>query len=226
MFSLPIQLNLLGRLLLSGLLGAGIGYERSSQRKSAGLKTHVMVAIASALFTIVSKYGFSDGLHSSYDPSRIASLVVTGISFIGAGTIIVHKEQISGLNTAASLWATAAVGVAMGSGLVYLGISGAVLILLIQYIFRDDRLERWVKNVSLNLQIEANNQPEILSLIKSELNRNQVRNISVKIIDVTDEKIVFACEGVIDSAIDENTIIMNLCKYPELQKITYSPGSK
>lgn len=226
MFSLPIQLNLLGRLLLSGLLGAGIGYERSSQRKSAGLKTHVMVAIASALFTIVSKYGFSDDLHSSYDPSRIASLVVTGISFIGAGTIIVHKEQISGLNTAAGLWATAAVGVAMGSGLVYLGISGAVLILLIQYIFRDDRLERWVKNVSLNLQIEANNQPEILSLIKSELNRNQVRNISVKIIDVTDEKIVVACEGVIDSAIDENTIIMNLCKYPELQKITYSPGSK
>lgn len=186
MFSLPIQLNLLGRLLLSGLLGAGIGYERSSQRKSAGLKTHVMVAIASALFTIVSKYGFSDGLHSSYDPSRIASLVVTGISFIGAGTIIVHKEQISGLNTAADLWATAAVG----SGLVYLGISGAVLILLIQYIFRDDRLERWIKNVSLNLQIEANNQPEILSLIKSELNRNQVRNISVKIIAVTDKKLL------------------------------------
>lgn len=226
MFSLPIQLNLLGRLLLSGLLGAGIGYERSSQRKSAGLKTHVMVAIASALFTIVSKYGFSDGLHPSYDPSRIASLVVTGISFIGAGTIIVHKEQISGLNTAAGLWATAAVGVAMGSGLVYLGISGAVLILLIQYIFRDDRLERWIKNVSLNLQIEANNQPEILSLIKNELNRNQVRNISVKIIDVTDEKIVVACEGVIDSAIDENTIIMNLRKYPDLKKITYSPGSK
>ena len=117
-------------------------------------------------------------------------------------------------------------GVAMGSGLIYLGISGAVLILLIQYIFRDDRLERWIKNVSLNLQIEANNQPEILSLIKSELNHNQVRNISVKIIDVTDEKIVVACEGVIDSTIDENTIIMNLRKYPDLKKITYSPGSK
>ena len=124
------QLVWLLRILLSAFCGGLIGFERATQRKSAGLHTHVVVAIASTLFSIVSKYGFYDMLtfsNVSYDPSRIASLTVTGISFIGAGTIMVHKEQISGLTTAAGLWATSAIGIAIGVGLYWVGIVAAVL---------------------------------------------------------------------------------------------------
>ncbi len=116
--SLSTELDWLLRILVAALCGTAIGYERATQRKSAGIRTHMVVAVASALFMLVSKYGFFDllSLHDiSLDPSRIAAQIVTGISFIGAGTILVRREQISGLTTAAGVWATAAIGMAVGA---------------------------------------------------------------------------------------------------------------
>lgn len=101
------ELDWLLRIVVAAFCGALIGYERAIQRKSAGVRTHIVVAIASALFMIVSKYGFTDllSMHDiALDPSRIAAQIVTGISFIGAGTILVRKEQVSGLTTAAGVW--------------------------------------------------------------------------------------------------------------------------
>ena len=116
---LQVQLDWLLRIIIAAICGAIIGYERAIQRKSAGVRTHIVVAIASALFMIVSKYGFADLLNMhdiALDPSRIAAQIVTGISFIGAGTILVRREQISGLTTAAGVWATSAIGMAIGAG--------------------------------------------------------------------------------------------------------------
>lgn len=124
--------------LVAALCGTAIGYERATQRKSAGIRTHMVVAVASALFMLVSKYGFFDllSLHDiSLDPSRIAAQIVTGISFIGAGTILVRREQISGLTTAAGVWATAAIGMAVGAGMYVIGIVSTVFLFIIQIIF-------------------------------------------------------------------------------------------
>jgi putative Mg2+ transporter-C (MgtC) family protein len=110
---------------LAFLLSALIGFERGWHQKAAGLRTHTLVGVGSALFVIVSKYGFTDVLESgrsSLDPSRVAAQVVTGIGFIGGGLIFVRGDIVRGLTTAAIVWMTAAIGMACGAGLWLLAI--------------------------------------------------------------------------------------------------------
>jgi Uncharacterized membrane protein len=106
------------------VLSALIGLEREVRQKSAGLRTHTLVGFASALFVLVSKYGFSDvlGTDVNLDPSRVAAQVVSGIGFIGAGLIFVRRDAVRGLTTAAVVWLTAAVGMAAGAGLLLLAV--------------------------------------------------------------------------------------------------------
>jgi putative Mg2+ transporter-C (MgtC) family protein len=118
-FSLGWDDSLL-RLAAAALLGGAIGLERELDEKAAGLRTHMLVASGSALFTLVGAYGFSSFLSHgkvvSYDPSRIAAQIVTGIGFLGAGVIFRQGFTIRGLTTAASLWLVAAIGMASGAG--------------------------------------------------------------------------------------------------------------
>lgn len=107
-------------LLAAFVLGSLIGLEREVRRKSAGLRTHALVALGSALFVLVSKWGFLDviGPHVAFDPSRMAAQIVSGIGFLGAGLIFVRRDAVRGLTTAAVVWLTAAVGAACGAGLI------------------------------------------------------------------------------------------------------------
>lgn len=222
------ELDWLLRIIVAAFCGALIGYERAIQRKSAGVRTHIVVAIAAALFMIVSKYGFIDvlGMHNiSLDPSRIAAQIVTGISFIGAGTILIRKEQVSGLTTAAGIWATAAIGMAVGGGMYFIGILSTVLLFFIQTIFHDDLLiSKITPHIRFNIQIVAINQHHILSKIKQELADNHVENVTVKILDVSDDRVVFYVDGIINNKMDENSIVMNLRKYPDITRISYTRG--
>lgn len=108
------------RIVLAAILGALVGLERSKRQKEAGVRTHCIIACTSALFMILSKYAFVDlvgvnGLRGA-DPARIAAQVVSGISFLGAGVIFKNGNSIRGLTTAAGMWGTAAVGMAIGAG--------------------------------------------------------------------------------------------------------------
>lgn len=109
------SLEIILRLLLAAALGAGIGYQRERAAKAAGLRTHTLIALGAALFTVVSIFGFSGAV----DPSRVAAGVVAGVGFIGAGVIFrgMRGEHVAGLTTAASIWVSAAVGLATGAGL-------------------------------------------------------------------------------------------------------------
>ncbi|MBM6658599.1 MULTISPECIES: MgtC/SapB family protein [Bacteroides] len=121
------------RLFLAGVMGILIGLEREYRAKEAGYRTHFLVALGSALLMIVSQYGFSDVLERDLvrlDPSRIAAQVVSGIGFIGAGTIILQKQIVRGLTTAAGIWATSGIGLAIGAGMYGIGIAATVLVLL------------------------------------------------------------------------------------------------
>ncbi|GAA2959894.1 MgtC/SapB family protein [Lactobacillus kefiranofaciens subsp. kefirgranum] len=224
------ELDWLLRIVVAALCGGVIGYERAIQRKSAGIRTHIVVAIASALFMIVSKYGFNDILNMrdiALDPSRIAAQIVTGISFIGAGTILVRKEQISGLTTAAGVWATAAIGMAIGAGMYFMGILSTALLFLIQMLFHDDVIiSKITPHIRFNIQIEAANTPRILSRIQKELENSHVENISIKILDVSEKCIVFYVDGVINNKLDENKIVMSLRKYPDIDRISYTRGGR
>jgi len=121
------------RLFIAGILGSIIGLDREYRAKEAGYRTHFLVSLGSALIMIVSQHGFGEILDTpnvNLDPSRIASQVVTGIGFIGAGTIILHKQIVRGLTTAAGIWATSGIGLAIGAGMYELGISATILTLI------------------------------------------------------------------------------------------------
>ncbi len=121
------------RLVLAAIFGTIIGLDREYREKEAGFRTHFLVSLGSALMMIVSQYGFSEILtHNgvSLDPSRIAAQVVSGIGFIGAGTIIFNHQIVRGLTTAASLWATAGIGLTAGAGMSWLALAATILTLV------------------------------------------------------------------------------------------------
>lgn len=127
------------RLMIASFCGALIGYERKNRSKVAGVRTHCVVACASALMMVLSKYAYLDvismyGDFMKIDPSRIASGVVSGIGFLGAGMIFHVKKTVTGLTTAAGIWATSGIGMAIGAGMYWVGGSATLIILLIQII--------------------------------------------------------------------------------------------
>lgn len=136
------QLEYLLRVFVAAVCGGLIGIERERRVKSAGLKTHIIVAIGAALMMLVSKYGFFDLLHDStfgesvkLDPSRVAASIVTAVGFLGAGVIFIKKNKVSGVTTAAGIWATVGIGMAIGSGMYLIGGVVTALIFLIQFLF-------------------------------------------------------------------------------------------
>ena len=135
-FSLTVseEIEIVVRLVLAAAFGAAVGFERRSADKPAGLRTLSLVALGSALFTIISTFGFENA-----DQSRVAAQIVTGVGFLGAGTILRSGGSISGLTTAATIWATAAIGMAVGSGLYIAAVAGTIIILIILYVFSPAR---------------------------------------------------------------------------------------
>lgn len=126
--------EILSRLLMAALLGSVIGFERERLSWAAGLRTHMLVSVGACLIMLVSAFGFADVLGEKnvvLDPSRVAAQVVSGIGFLGAGSILLRGEVVKGLTTAASLWSVAGVGLAVGGGMYTAAIGATVIILVI-----------------------------------------------------------------------------------------------
>nr|WP_234480714.1 MgtC/SapB family protein [Paraburkholderia aspalathi] len=125
---------MLSRLVLAALLGSVIGFERERLNWAAGLRTHMLVCVGSSLIMLVSAFGFADVLGEKnvvLDPSRVAAQVVSGIGFLGAGSILLRGEIVRGLTTAASLWSVAGIGLAVGGGMYTAAIGATIIILII-----------------------------------------------------------------------------------------------
>jgi putative Mg2+ transporter-C (MgtC) family protein len=129
-FDLGTDLVLIGRLLIAAVLGAVIGIEREIHDHPAGIRTHLLVSLGSALFTVLSIVGFPSADGTATDPSRVAAQIVTGIGFLGAGAIIKYGPSVRGLTTAASLWAAAGIGMAAGAGWPVLALATTVIVVV------------------------------------------------------------------------------------------------
>lgn len=143
---MPANIELIARLLFAAVLGGVIGFERERFAFPAGLRTHMLVCVASSLVMMVSAFGFEDTRsmpNVALDPSRVAAQVVSGIGFLGAGAILLRGEVVRGLTTAASVWAVAGIGLAAGGGLYVLALAATVIILLTL---------TWVKPVARQLR--------------------------------------------------------------------------
>ena len=143
------QIYYIARIVIAGICGIFIGLERKNRSKEAGVRTHFVVACASALMMVISKYGFGDIVSETVggrgaDGARLAAQVVSGIGFLGAGMIFVHKNTVTGLTTAAGIWATSGVGLAVGAGMYAVGVVTSALIVIAQILLHKDF--RWMKN--------------------------------------------------------------------------------
>ena len=170
------QLYYIARIVVAGICGIFIGLERKNRSKEAGVRTHFVVACASALMMVISKYGFGDIVSETVggrgaDGARLAAQVVSGIGFLGAGMIFVHKNTVTGLTTAAGIWATSGVGLAVGAGMYVVGIATSALIIVAQIVLHKNF--RWMKNskskkLVVNGVTDVQYQQNLTELLKKE----------------------------------------------------------
>lgn len=206
------QLELLLRLVIACILGLVIGFERKNRNKIAGVRTHAIVAFGAALMMIVSKYGFED-LNGSYDASRIAAQIVSGVGFLGAGIIFVKdRNSVSGLTTAAGIWATAGVGMCIGAGLYFISVSSAFLLLIMQeMLHRIGFLSN--ENYRANVRLTVENNVDIHEL-EEMVKKEQVELSSIKIIRSDKVNTKIELELVFTPQMDKMAFLNRLAAYP------------
>ena len=145
-----LEVEILLRIFMACICGLLLGLERTKHQKAAGVRTYVIVALGAVIFTIISKYGFLDVLGNDgvrVDVSRVACNIVTGVGFLGAGTIFVRGDRIQGLTTSAGIWVIAAIGMAIGSGMYIIGAVTTVLVLVVQTILQNIFEKRFVSKI-------------------------------------------------------------------------------
>ena len=181
------QIELLIRIFVAGICGAVIGYERKSRLKEAGIRTHFIVALASALMMVISKYGFFDlfsmvqpGQDVRLDPSRVASTIITGVGFLGAGAIFIRKNTINGLTTAAGIWATAGVGMAVGTGFYFIGIVSSIIMVFVQVVLHKNNWFTRKIPASETVKIVIDNENCGLMEINEILARKKIELLNIK----------------------------------------------
>ena len=207
------------RLFVAGVLGALVGLDREYRAKEAGYRTHFLVSLGSALVMIISQHGFDGVLHEvgvGLDPSRVASQVVTGIGFIGAGTIILHKQTVRGLTTAAGIWATSGIGLTIGAGMYVLGISATVLTLIGLEVL--SLLFKKVGMKSLSVEFSTNNKDTIDSVAKS-FNSKDFHIVSYQMNEKTDSGLTtYYVSMVVKSkkSNDEGVLLSHLQEYKDV----------
>lgn len=176
------QMEFLLRLLVAGICGFLIGYERKNRYKEAGVRTHMIVAVGAALIMIVSKYGFNDILllnGYNLDPSRIAAQIVSGIGFLGAGMIFIRGQAVNGLTTAAGVWTTAGVGMAIGAKLYFIGIAATVLVLIIQIVLHKNLRFLHIPMLE-QMKVRLQESSEALSFLQQALKEHRIEIINLK----------------------------------------------
>ena len=174
------------RIFVALILGAMIGSERKNRNKSAGMRTHAMVALGSALMMVVSKYGFADTVQG--DGARLAAQVVSGVGFLGAGMIFVRNNNVNGLTTAAGVWTTAGVGLTLGAGMYTVGILATLMMIVMQNILHRYTVFTKVA-VSGLIRMTLVNRPGAIGDIEALLTDHQIEIQSVEINKTEKDKI-------------------------------------
>ena len=207
------------RLFVAGAMGVLICLEREYRAKEAGYRTHFLVALGSALMMIVSQYGFMEVLKTDLirlDPSRIAAQVVSGIGFIGAGTIILQKQIVRGLTTAAGIWATSGIGLAVGAGMYAVGISATLLVLL-----GLETLSYFFKSIGLrNMMIDfSTDDKEAIKRVSKKFNTRNYVVVSYEMTEAyTNGKNVYHVSMVVKAKRmnEEGLLLMFLQDFPDI----------
>ncbi len=226
--SSSILLSSLLRILAAVILGALVGLERTKRSKEAGIRTHCIIACASALIMIVSKYGFGDMIDAAgnalagtrgVDPSRIAAQAVSGISFLGAGVIFKNGNTVKGLTTAAGIWATSGVGLACGAGMY--GIAGftTLIILGIQLIMHKFSIGNDAYSNS-EIRITLVDTPEIRKVLKEKQRELGITITSSRITVCPDNTLNLILQVRLKDSIPFGEVISFMDQHPEIKSLS------
>ncbi len=216
------------RLVFAVLCGGVIGLERTKRSKEAGIRTHCIIAIASALIMIISKYGFTDmtdALGHTFvgtrgaDPARIAAQVVSGISFLGAGVIFKNGNTVKGLTTAAGIWATAAVGLACGSGMYFIAFFVTLLIVVIQLLMHRFNVGNDAYSNG-EIRITMVDTPEIRAALKQKQKELQIMITDSRITTCEDNTLNMILSVRLKNAISFSDVMKFMDEHPEIKSIS------
>ena len=216
------------RIAVATLCGVIIGLERTKRSKEAGVRTHCIIACASALIMVISKYGFADMVDAAgnalagsrgVDPSRIAAQVVSGISFLGAGVIFKNGNTVKGLTTAAGIWATAGVGLACGAGMYSVALIVTALILLAQMLMHKFSIGN---DAYFNgeIRITMVDTPEIRAALKAKQKELGVRIINTHITACDDNTLKLVLQVRLKQDIPFKDVMQFIDQHPEIKSIS------
>ena len=217
------QGELFARLAFAGFCGAIIGIERSIRRKDAGVKTHIILALGAALFMIVSQYGFAElplSPEYSADASRIASNIVTGVSFLCAGVIFVRGASVKGLTTATGIWSTAGIGMAAGAGMYGITLFATLLILLIQLLLGKVSV-KIETHYSIEVELKNPDNIPLDDIVKEITTHTKVAPNSIKTYNIGDECAYKLTFNVVHT-INEIEVIETLRKNKNVINVSWS----
>lgn len=216
------------RIAVATLCGVIIGLERTKRSKEAGVRTHCIIACASALIMVISKYGFADMVDAAgnalagsrgVDPSRIAAQVVSGISFLGAGVIFKNGNTVKGLTTAAGIWATAGVGLACGAGMYSVALIVTVLILLAQLLMHKFSIGN---DAYFNgeIRITMEDTPAIRAALKAKQKELGIRIINTHITACDDNTLKLVLQVRLKQDIPFKDVMQFIDQHPEIKSIS------
>jgi putative Mg2+ transporter-C (MgtC) family protein len=209
-------MELLLRIFVAMILGMLIGNERKNRMKSAGMRTHALVALGSALMMVVSKYGFADTVQG--DGARLAAQVVSGVGFLGAGMIFVRHNLVSGLTTVAGVWTTAGIGLTIGSGMYFIGIFSALMLVFMQNV--SHKFSYFSNNASSGLiRMTIANKQGAVEEIERELLKNKIDIQSVQINKTDKEKIKLDFEVIYPQKINKPKLFCALAEREDVISI-------
>lgn len=212
-----VQAEYLLRILVAACLGLLIGNERKNRNKSAGIRTHAIVALGASLIMVVSKYGFTDV--EKADCARVAAQVVSGVGFLGAGVIFVRNNLVNGLTTAAGIWATAGIGLALGAGMYVVGICSALLVVTMQFVMH--RIAYFADVASGGLiRMTLVKREGIVAFMEDYLQREKLSVVSVKINKTKKDEVKLEFDVVFPPGYQKTRLLARLVEMDEVLAVS------
>ena len=213
------------RVMLASFCGIIVGLERTKRSKEAGIRTHCIIACASALIMIISKYGFTDMIGHvadgtrGADPARIAAQVISGISFLGAGVIIKNGNTVKGLTTAAGIWATAAIGLSCGAGLYSIALFVTFLIIVVQLIMHKFNVGNDAYSLS-EIRLTIEDTPEIREVLLQKQKELKMEILSSKVSAKEDNQLSLTLSVKMRNSIPLEEAVEFMDEHPEIKSIS------